>query len=51
VAEKIIAFHEMFGQQRYFAHMSIGAVTHQDVMRSIELFGTTVAPLVRSVLA
>jgi hypothetical protein len=27
--------------------MSVGAVAHQDVMRSIELFGTEVAPLVR----
>jgi alkanesulfonate monooxygenase SsuD/methylene tetrahydromethanopterin reductase-like flavin-dependent oxidoreductase (luciferase family) len=50
VAEKILAIHELFGQQRYLAHMSIGAVAHRDVMRSIELFGTTVAPLLRSVL-
>jgi probable LLM family oxidoreductase len=51
VAEKILAFHELFDHQRYLAHMSIGAVAHRDVMRSIELFGTTVVPLVRSVLA
>lgn len=48
VAEKILGFHALFGQRRYLAHISIGAVAHRDVMRAIELFGTTVAPLVRS---
>ena len=28
--------------------MSVGAVAHKDVMRSIELFGTEVAPVVRA---
>ena len=28
--------------------MSVGAVAHKDVLRSIELFGTEVAPLVRA---
>jgi hypothetical protein len=28
--------------------MSVGAVAHRDVMRSIELFGTVVAPAVRA---
>jgi probable LLM family oxidoreductase len=51
VAEKILAFHELFEPQRYLAHMSIGAVEHRDVMRSIELFATEVAPLVRRELA
>ena len=31
--------------------MSVGAVAHKDVMRSIELFGTQVAPLVRDEVA
>jgi hypothetical protein len=30
--------------------MSVGAVAHADVMRSIELFGTQVAPVVRAEL-
>ena len=30
--------------------MSVGAVRHADVLRSIELFGTKVAPLVRAAL-
>jgi probable LLM family oxidoreductase len=51
VAEKIVSFRDLLGLQRYLAHMSLGAVVHADVMRSIELFGTEVAPLVRSELA
>jgi probable LLM family oxidoreductase len=48
VAEKIISFHETFEPERYLAHIGIGAVSHSDVMRAIELFGTRVAPIVES---
>jgi probable LLM family oxidoreductase len=48
VAEKILFEHELFGHQRYIAQMSVGAVAHRDVLRSIELFGTQVAPVVRA---
>ena len=51
VAEKILYEHELFALQRYIAQMSVGAVAHRDVMRSIELFGTQVAPLVRHEIA
>jgi probable LLM family oxidoreductase len=51
VAEKILAEHALFGNERYIAQMSVGAVTHRDVLRSMELFGTAVAPLVRAELA
>ncbi len=51
VAEKILFQHELFGHQRYLAHMSLGAVDHRDVLRSMELFGTEVAPLVRAEVA
>jgi probable LLM family oxidoreductase len=47
VAEKILFEHELFSHQRYIAQMSVGAVSHSDVLRSIELFGTEVAPVVR----
>jgi probable LLM family oxidoreductase len=47
VAEKILYEHELFGNTRYLAHMSLGAVEHADVLRSIERFGTEVAPIVR----
>jgi probable LLM family oxidoreductase len=48
VAEKILFEHELFGMDRYIGQMSVGAVQHADVMRSIELFGTRVAPVVRA---
>jgi probable LLM family oxidoreductase len=48
VAQKILYEHELFGNQRYIAQMSVGAVAHHDVLRSIELFGTEVAPVVRA---
>jgi alkanesulfonate monooxygenase SsuD/methylene tetrahydromethanopterin reductase-like flavin-dependent oxidoreductase (luciferase family) len=50
VAEKILAEQRLFGHQRYVAQMSVGAVAHADVLRSMELFGTEVAPMVRSAL-
>jgi probable LLM family oxidoreductase len=48
VTEKILFEHEIFGHDRYIAQMSVGAVAHRHVMRSIELFGTRVAPTVRA---
>ena len=51
VAEKLLYEHELFGHDRYIAQMSVGAVTHADVLRSMELFGTRVAPLVRGEIA
>jgi len=51
VAEKLLYEHELFGHQRYIAQMSVGAVAHRDVLRSMELFGTEVAPLVRAEVA
>jgi probable LLM family oxidoreductase len=48
VAEKILFEHELFGHQRYIGQMSVGAVEHRDVLRSMELFGTEVAPVVRA---
>jgi probable LLM family oxidoreductase len=51
VAEKILLEHELFGNTRYIGQMSVGAVAHADVLRSMELFGTEVAPLVREEIA
>jgi probable LLM family oxidoreductase len=51
VAEKILFEHELFGNSRYVGQMSVGAVAHRDVLRSIELFGTEVAPVVRAEVA
>ena len=46
VAEKIVSVHDLFHPERYLAHISIGAVSHSEVMHAIELFGTEVAGLV-----
>jgi alkanesulfonate monooxygenase SsuD/methylene tetrahydromethanopterin reductase-like flavin-dependent oxidoreductase (luciferase family) len=51
VVEKILFEHELFGNDRYVGQMSLGAVAHSDVLRSIELFGTEVAPAVRAEIA
>jgi probable LLM family oxidoreductase len=51
VAEKILFEHELFGHDRYIGQMSVGAVEHRDVLRSMELFGTEVAPVVRAEVA
>ena len=51
IAEKVLFQHELFGHQRYLGQMSLGAVEHADVLRSMELFGTQVAPVVREEVA
>ena len=51
VAEKILYEHELFGMDRYVGQMSVGAVAHRDVLRSMELLGTEVAPVVRAEVA
>ena len=47
VAEKILYEHELFGNDRFMAQISVGTISHDKVMRAIELFGTEVAPTVR----
>ena len=47
VIDKILYEHELFGNTRFLAQMSLGTMPHQKVLRSIELFGTVVAPAVR----
>ncbi|MEI8152631.1 MAG: LLM class flavin-dependent oxidoreductase [Hyphomicrobiales bacterium] len=51
VIEKILFQHEALGHQRYLMQMSVGTMPHAQTMRSIELFGTKVAPAVRKALA
>ncbi|MGC9221855.1 MAG: LLM class flavin-dependent oxidoreductase [Solirubrobacteraceae bacterium] len=50
VAQKILGVHRLLGNQRYLAQFSVGAVPHAEVMRSIEMFATQVAPIVRAAL-
>jgi probable LLM family oxidoreductase len=47
VTAKILYEHELFGLDRFLIQMSVGTLPHEKVLRSIELFGTKVAPIVR----
>jgi len=47
VSEKILAQHEIFGQQRFLVQLSVGAMPHRDILHAIELLGARVAPVVR----
>jgi len=51
VVDKILFQHEIFGHQRFLIQFSVGSLPHASLMRSIELFGTEVAPAVRAELA
>ena len=50
VIEKILYEHELFRHDRFLAQFTVGAMPHDKVMKSIELFGTVVAPAVRKAL-
>ncbi|HLU31460.1 MAG TPA: LLM class flavin-dependent oxidoreductase [Acidimicrobiia bacterium] len=47
VATKINRYKELLGIDRFMLHISVGTLPHEQVMRSIELLGTKVSPLVR----
>jgi probable LLM family oxidoreductase len=51
VIDKILYEHALFQHDRFMMQMSVGAMPHDHIMRSIELFGTKVAPVVRDELA
>jgi probable LLM family oxidoreductase len=51
VAEKIVAMHRIFRNDRFLLQMAIGLMPHDKLMKAIELFGTRVAPLVRKEIA
>jgi probable LLM family oxidoreductase len=48
--DKILAMHELFGLSRFSAHMDVGAPSHAALMKSIEIYGTRIAPKVREAL-
>jgi probable LLM family oxidoreductase len=50
VTEKILYEHELFGNTRFLAQASVGSVPHKMIMKSIELFGTHVAPAVKKAI-
>ena len=51
VIDKILYEHELFGHTRFLAQMSLGAMPHNKILRSMELLGTKVAPVVKKHLA
>ncbi|MEK5160948.1 LLM class flavin-dependent oxidoreductase [Paenibacillus sp. FSL R5-0527] len=51
VAAKIIHLRKNVGITRFMLHCPLGTMPHEDVMRSIELLGTEVAPRVREEIA
>lgn len=48
--DKILHLQELFGLTRFSAHMDVGGPSHQSLMKSIEIFGTKIAPKVREAL-
>jgi len=47
IAERIIELHKRIGHTRHFFQMDVGQMPHDKFLKSIELLGTKVAPLVR----
>lgn len=50
IADRIIDLHHHLGHTRHFLQMDIGGMPHTEVLKSIELLGTEVAPRVRAEL-
>ncbi|MFY0685262.1 MAG: LLM class flavin-dependent oxidoreductase [Balneola sp.] len=50
IIDKILYQYEIFGHDRFLMQMSVGSVPHEKMMKSIELFATEVAPVVRKEL-
>ena len=51
MVEKILYMQELFGLTRFAAHMDVGAPSHKTLMKSIEIYGTKIAPNVRAALS
>lgn len=51
VIDKILYEYELFRHDRFLVQFSVGSIPHDKIMRSIELYGTQVAPAVRRALA
>jgi hypothetical protein len=50
VIDKILYQHSLFNHERFMLQMTVGTMPHDKVMRAIELYGTVVAPAIRSAL-
>ncbi|MFP8489075.1 LLM class flavin-dependent oxidoreductase [Gracilimonas sp. Q87] len=47
IIDKIMYQHEIFGHDRFLLQMSVGSVPHEKLLKSIHLFATEVAPVIR----
>lgn len=50
VTDKILYHQEMFGLTRFLLHADVGAPSHKDIMKTIEILGTKVKPAVNKAL-
>lgn len=48
--DKILQMQELFGLTRFSTHMDVGGPSHASMMKSIEIYGTKIAPKVREAL-
>jgi probable LLM family oxidoreductase len=48
--DKILQMQQLFGLTRFSAHMDVGGPSHASLMKSIEIYGTKIAPKVRAAL-
>ena len=48
VIDKIMYQYEIFNHDRFLLQMSVGSIEHKELLKSIELFATEVAPVIRS---
>ena len=51
VIDKILFQHDIFQHDRFLVQFSVGTMPHEKILRSIELYGTEVAPAVREEVA
>jgi len=51
IIDKILKQHEIFEHTRFVGQIDVGGPDHAMIMKSIELFGTRVAPEVRKQLS
>jgi probable LLM family oxidoreductase len=47
VIDKILFEHDLFRHTRFLAQMSVGTMPHKEILHSLELFGTQIAPAIR----
>lgn len=51
VTDKILQLNDTLGLTRFIGHMDVGSPDHKEMMRSIELFGTKIAPAIRKAVS